>query len=92
MRPVARPVERLGIALEPEADYERRRDGSGGCEDPRITFVEPLRRRSTHPDPAWLADHLPWPATTVSKSFCPRPLVPSPRISLEAAVDNIRTL
>ena len=37
-------VERLGIALEPEADYERRRDGSGGCEDPRITFVEPLRR------------------------------------------------
>ena len=36
-------VERLGIALEPEADYERRSDGSGGCEDPRITFVEPLR-------------------------------------------------
>jgi predicted GH43/DUF377 family glycosyl hydrolase len=35
-------VERLGIALEPEADYERRSDG-GGCEDPRITFVEPLR-------------------------------------------------
>jgi predicted GH43/DUF377 family glycosyl hydrolase len=33
-------VERLGIALEPEADYERRSDGSGGCEDPRITFVE----------------------------------------------------
>lgn len=37
-------VERLGIALEPEADYERRRDGGGGCEDPRITFVEPLQR------------------------------------------------
>src|SRR5450432_1777928 len=37
-------VKRLGIALEPEADYERRPDGSGGCEDPRITFVEPLRR------------------------------------------------
>lgn len=37
-------LERLGIALEPEADYERRSDGSGGCEDPRITFVEPLRR------------------------------------------------
>jgi beta-1,2-mannobiose phosphorylase / 1,2-beta-oligomannan phosphorylase len=37
-------VERLGIALEPEADYEMRPDGSGGCEDPRITFVEPLRR------------------------------------------------
>jgi predicted GH43/DUF377 family glycosyl hydrolase len=34
-------VERLGIALEPEADYERRSDG-GGCEDPRITFVEPI--------------------------------------------------
>jgi predicted GH43/DUF377 family glycosyl hydrolase len=37
-------VERLGIALEPEADYERRSDGGGGCEDPRITFVEPLSR------------------------------------------------
>ncbi len=28
-------VERLGIALEPEADYERRSDGSGGCEGDR---------------------------------------------------------
>jgi predicted GH43/DUF377 family glycosyl hydrolase len=37
-------VERLGVALEPEADYELRQDGTGGCEDPRITFVEPLRR------------------------------------------------
>ena len=37
-------IERLGIALEPEADYEIRHDGSGGCEDPRITFVEPLQR------------------------------------------------
>ena len=37
-------VERLGIALEPEADYERRSDSSGGCEDPRITFVLLLRR------------------------------------------------
>ena len=37
-------VERLGVALEPEADYERRADGTSGCEDPRITFVEPLRR------------------------------------------------
>jgi len=37
-------VERLGIALEPECDYERRADGSGGCEDPRVTFVEPLKR------------------------------------------------
>ena len=36
-------VERLGIALEPETDYEQRPNG-GGCEDPRITFVEPLRR------------------------------------------------
>jgi predicted GH43/DUF377 family glycosyl hydrolase len=36
-------VERLGIALEPETDYELRPDGSGGCEDPRITFVNPLR-------------------------------------------------
>ncbi len=37
-------VDRLGIALDPEADYERRPNGGGGCEDPRITFVEPLRR------------------------------------------------
>jgi predicted GH43/DUF377 family glycosyl hydrolase len=37
-------VERLGIALEPEADYELRPGGCGGCEDPRITFVEPLQR------------------------------------------------
>src|ERR1700690_4034468 len=37
-------VDRLGIALEPEADYERRPGGGGGCEDPRITFVEPLQR------------------------------------------------
>jgi predicted GH43/DUF377 family glycosyl hydrolase len=36
-------VERLGIALEPEADYELRPDGSGGCEDPRVTYVEPLQ-------------------------------------------------
>jgi predicted GH43/DUF377 family glycosyl hydrolase len=34
-------VERLGIALEPQAEYELRPDG-GGCEDPRVTFVEPL--------------------------------------------------
>jgi predicted GH43/DUF377 family glycosyl hydrolase len=37
-------VKRLGIALEPETDYEIRSDGSGGCEDPRITFIEPLQR------------------------------------------------
>jgi len=36
-------VERLGIALEPEADY----DGApmaAACEDARVTFVEPLKR------------------------------------------------
>ena len=37
-------VERLGIALEPETDYELRPDGSGGCEDPRITYGEDLKR------------------------------------------------
>src|SRR5271165_4053038 len=37
-------VERLGIALEPEADYELRPNGGGGCEDPRVTFVERFRR------------------------------------------------
>ncbi len=42
-------VERLGIALEPEADYERRPDGSGGCEDPRITFVQPLKQYIRRP-------------------------------------------
>lgn len=36
-------VERLGVALEPEADYELRPDG-GGCEDPRITYLEDLKR------------------------------------------------
>ena len=36
-------VERLGIALEPEADYELRPDG-GGCEDARITYIEPIQR------------------------------------------------
>lgn len=34
-------VERMGIALEPIAEYELRAHG-GGCEDPRITFIEPL--------------------------------------------------
>lgn len=33
-------VERLGIALEPEMDYEKRPNGGGGCEDPRIAYVE----------------------------------------------------
>jgi len=27
-------VERLGVALEPETEYEKRPDGGGGCEDP----------------------------------------------------------
>ncbi len=36
-------VERIGYALEPEEPYELRSDeGTGGCEDPRVTFVEPL--------------------------------------------------
>lgn len=34
-------VDRVGIALEPEAEYELREDG-GGCEDPRISFVDSL--------------------------------------------------
>ena len=37
-------VEWLGVALEPATDYERGAGGMGGCEDPRITFVEPLGR------------------------------------------------
>lgn len=36
-------VERMGIALEPEMDYEKRPDGGGGCEDPRVTYVVPLK-------------------------------------------------
>ena len=36
-------VERLGIVLEPEADYEKNGLGGGGCEDPRITYFEPLK-------------------------------------------------
>lgn len=35
-------VERLGIALEPEAEYERLSSGGGGCEDPRVSYVDPL--------------------------------------------------
>jgi len=38
-------VERLGIALEPQEPYELRpRDATGGCEDPRVTFIETLGR------------------------------------------------
>lgn len=36
-------VERLGYALEPEEPYELRPGAdTGGCEDPRVTFVEPI--------------------------------------------------
>jgi predicted GH43/DUF377 family glycosyl hydrolase len=35
-------VERQGIVLEPEAEYERSARSAGGVEDPRITWVEPL--------------------------------------------------
>ena len=37
-------VDRLGIALEPQESFEMRNDGTGGCEDPRVTFIEPLDR------------------------------------------------
>lgn len=36
-------VERLGLALEPEAEYEQQAGGGGGCEDPRVMYVEPLK-------------------------------------------------
>jgi predicted GH43/DUF377 family glycosyl hydrolase len=36
-------VERLGVALEPEAMWERHR-GGGGVEDPRVTWVPTLGR------------------------------------------------
>lgn len=36
-------ADRLGIALEPAESYELR-PGGGGCEDPRVTYLEPLRR------------------------------------------------
>ena len=35
-------VQRLGIVLKPETEYETWPDGRGGCEDPRISFVAPL--------------------------------------------------
>jgi beta-1,2-mannobiose phosphorylase / 1,2-beta-oligomannan phosphorylase len=35
-------VERIGIALEPETEYELSATG-GGCEDPRIVYMEPLQ-------------------------------------------------
>ena len=45
MRPAIRAASSgWALRLEPEADYELRPDGGGGCEDPRVTFVEPLQR------------------------------------------------
>lgn len=35
-------TERLGFALEPEADYERQGAGGEGCEDPRVTYIPTL--------------------------------------------------
>src|SRR5919201_522669 len=41
-------VTRLGYALEPREPYELRPyEGTGGCEDPRVTYVEP------YPDPRY---------------------------------------
>jgi predicted GH43/DUF377 family glycosyl hydrolase len=38
-------VARLGMALEPREFYELRpAENTGGCEDPRITYIEALRR------------------------------------------------
>lgn len=38
-------AERLGVALEPTEAYELRPEmGGGGCEDARVTYVEPLQR------------------------------------------------
>jgi beta-1,2-mannobiose phosphorylase / 1,2-beta-oligomannan phosphorylase len=37
-------VERLGFVLEPQEEYEHNAAGSGGCEDPRVTFIAALGR------------------------------------------------
>jgi len=37
-------VKRMGIVLEPEADYELQGDGGGGCEDARVTYIERFER------------------------------------------------
>lgn len=34
----------MGIALEPEAEYELHGDGRGGCEDARVTYIERFER------------------------------------------------
>jgi len=36
--------ERIGFALEPQADYERRPNPGYGCEDPRVTFIPEIDR------------------------------------------------
>src|SRR5450755_241950 len=77
-------VERLGIALEPEMDYELRPDGSGGCEDPRITFVEPLRRyvmtyTAYSPHGPRIALAIPDPSGQLSMAILQRPLFPGTR-------------
>ena len=36
-------VTRLGFVLEPEEEYERSERSVGGVEDPRVTYVEPLK-------------------------------------------------
>jgi predicted GH43/DUF377 family glycosyl hydrolase len=43
------PVASPRAGPEPEAEYERRSDGGGGCEDPRITYVEPLKHSMAIP-------------------------------------------
>jgi len=35
-------VERLGIALEPQEPFEKNPQTGGGCEDPRVTYLEPF--------------------------------------------------
>jgi beta-1,2-mannobiose phosphorylase / 1,2-beta-oligomannan phosphorylase len=37
-------VERLGFVLEPREEYELTAAGTGGCEDPRVTFIAALNR------------------------------------------------
>lgn len=59
-------AERLGIALEPKAEYERNAAG-GGCEDPRISYVEPLAHYVM--SYTALSDHGPRIALAVSKDL-----------------------
>ncbi len=37
-------VERMGVALEPTEPYEKNPVTGGGCEDPRITYIEQFAR------------------------------------------------